>query len=75
MLPLQPLKDLMTATKRNPKASAPPVAIIMGSQSDWDTMRHAADTLDALSTHLGDTGPDAAKLVVWAHNSHLATRA
>lgn len=26
----------------------PPVAIIMGSQSDWDTMRHAADTLDRL---------------------------
>lgn len=25
-----------------------PVAIIMGSQSDWTTMRHAADTLDAL---------------------------
>ena len=25
-----------------------PVAIIMGSQSDWDTMRHAADTLRAL---------------------------
>ena len=25
-----------------------PVAIIMGSQSDWATMRHAADTLDAL---------------------------
>jgi 5-(carboxyamino)imidazole ribonucleotide mutase len=25
-----------------------PVAIIMGSQSDWDTMRHAAETLDAL---------------------------
>ncbi len=24
------------------------VAIIMGSQSDWDTMRHAADTLKAL---------------------------
>ncbi|MFD1199705.1 5-(carboxyamino)imidazole ribonucleotide mutase [Brucella gallinifaecis] len=24
------------------------VAIIMGSQSDWETMRHAADTLDAL---------------------------
>ena len=24
------------------------VAIIMGSQSDWDTMRHAADTLQAL---------------------------
>lgn len=29
------------------KTSAP-VAIIMGSQSDWATMRHAAETLDAL---------------------------
>ncbi|QJP16430.1 5-(carboxyamino)imidazole ribonucleotide mutase [Starkeya sp. ORNL1] len=29
-------------------ATAPPVAIIMGSQSDWETMRHAAETLDAL---------------------------
>jgi 5-(carboxyamino)imidazole ribonucleotide mutase len=28
--------------------SAKPVAIIMGSQSDWATMKHAADTLDAL---------------------------
>lgn len=27
---------------------SPPVAIIMGSQSDWATMRHAAETLDAL---------------------------
>ncbi len=26
----------------------PPVAIIMGSQSDWATMKHAAETLDAL---------------------------
>jgi 5-(carboxyamino)imidazole ribonucleotide mutase len=25
-----------------------PVAIIMGSQSDWDTLRHAAATLDSL---------------------------
>jgi 5-(carboxyamino)imidazole ribonucleotide mutase len=25
-----------------------PVAIIMGSQSDWDTMKHAAETLAAL---------------------------
>jgi 5-(carboxyamino)imidazole ribonucleotide mutase len=29
-------------------AATPPVAIIMGSQSDWATMRHAAETLDAL---------------------------
>ena len=28
--------------------SAPPVGIIMGSTSDWETMRHAAETLDAL---------------------------
>jgi 5-(carboxyamino)imidazole ribonucleotide mutase len=28
--------------------SATPVAIIMGSQSDWATMRHAAQTLEAL---------------------------
>lgn len=28
--------------------TSPPVAIVMGSQSDWATMRHAADTLDAL---------------------------
>ena len=27
---------------------AKPVAIIMGSQSDWETMRHAAETLTAL---------------------------
>jgi 5-(carboxyamino)imidazole ribonucleotide mutase len=26
----------------------PAVTIIMGSQSDWDTMRHAAETLEAL---------------------------
>ena len=26
-----------------------PVAIIMGSQSDWATMKHAADTLEALA--------------------------
>ena len=25
-----------------------PIAIIMGSQSDWDTMHHAAETLEAL---------------------------
>ena len=30
-------------------ASSPPVAIIMGSQSDWATMRHAAEALEALA--------------------------
>src|SRR6201987_3722323 len=28
--------------------TSPPVAIIMGSKSDWDTMRHAVETLDQL---------------------------
>ncbi|MGR7995578.1 5-(carboxyamino)imidazole ribonucleotide mutase [Xanthobacter sp. ZOL 2024] len=28
--------------------SAPDVAVIMGSQSDWDTMRHAVETLAVL---------------------------
>jgi 5-(carboxyamino)imidazole ribonucleotide mutase len=30
------------------KSAKKPVAIIMGSQSDWATMKHAAETLDAL---------------------------
>ena len=29
-------------------SAAKPVAIIMGSQSDWPTMKHAAEALDAL---------------------------
>lgn len=28
--------------------SAKPVAIIMGSQSDWATLKHSAETLDGL---------------------------
>ena len=28
--------------------TSPPIAIVMGSQSDWPTMRHAAETLDTL---------------------------
>jgi 5-(carboxyamino)imidazole ribonucleotide mutase len=30
------------------RSARKPVAIIMGSQSDWETMRHAAETLDKL---------------------------
>jgi 5-(carboxyamino)imidazole ribonucleotide mutase len=40
----------------------PDVAIIMGSQSDWATMKHAAETLDAL-----DIGYDAR--IVSAHRT------
>ena len=36
----------MTTARANP--SSPQVGIIMGSQSDWATMRNAAQTLDAL---------------------------
>ena len=39
-----------------------PVAIIMGSQSDWETMRHAASTLAAL-------GLDCEKRIVSAHRT------
>ncbi len=42
--------------------SPKPVAVIMGSQSDWATMRHTAETLDALAI-----GHDA--LIVSAHRT------
>jgi 5-(carboxyamino)imidazole ribonucleotide mutase len=42
--------------------SSKPVAIIMGSQSDWATMRHAAETLSALGV-----GHEA--LIVSAHRT------
>lgn len=44
------LRDTMKRSKRGDCMAerSAPVAIIMGSQSDWTTMRHAADTLDAL---------------------------
>ena len=28
--------------------ASPPIAIVMGSQSDWPTLRHAAEMLDTL---------------------------
>jgi len=42
--------------------AAKPVAIIMGSQSDWATMKHAADTLDDLKIKHED-------LIVSAHRT------
>jgi phosphoribosylcarboxyaminoimidazole (NCAIR) mutase len=36
------------ALKSDKPISGAPIAIIMGSQSDWATMKHAADTLDQL---------------------------
>lgn len=45
-----------------PATPSPPVAIVMGSQSDWPTMRKAADVLDAL-----DVGHEAR--IVSAHRT------
>lgn len=54
----------MSSQKPNPaaKSAAKPVAVIMGSQSDWSVMRHATETLDAL-----EIGHDA--LIVSAHRT------
>ncbi len=47
-------------------------AAATGGVASWNLRdRHMADTLDALSTHLGSPGLAPAKVVVWAHNSHL----
>lgn len=43
-------------------SETPPVAVIMGSQSDWATMRHCVETLEAL-----DVGYDAR--IVSAHRT------
>jgi erythromycin esterase-like protein/predicted phosphoribosyltransferase len=43
-----------------------------GRVSSWNLRdRHMADTLDALSDHLGNQRREPAKIVVWEHNSHL----
>jgi len=43
-----------------------------GRVSSWNLRdRHMADTLDALASHLGGQRESPAKVVVWAHNSHL----
>lgn len=38
----------MTKAGRNDMDAAPKIGIIMGSRSDWDTMRHASEMLKAL---------------------------
>lgn len=37
-----------TSSPENSSAARPLVGIIMGSRSDWETMRHAAETLERL---------------------------
>ena len=36
------------AKSKTPAAAQPRIGIIMGSQSDWQTMRHAAEVLESL---------------------------
>jgi erythromycin esterase-like protein len=46
-------------------------AMFRGRASSWNLRdTHMADTVDALLAHLGRDGHQA-KLIVWAHNSHL----
>jgi erythromycin esterase-like protein len=43
-----------------------------GRESTWNLRdTHMADTLDALEQHLSQRHGEPAKIVVWAHNSHL----
>jgi erythromycin esterase-like protein len=43
-----------------------------GRTASWNLRdRHMVDTIEALAEHLGRTAGEPAKLVVWAHNSHL----
>jgi erythromycin esterase-like protein len=47
-------------------------AMFSGRVSSWNLRdRHMADTLDALAGHLTRQRGAPAKIVVWAHNSHL----
>lgn len=52
----------MARSTRKAAAPSPLVGVIMGSQSDWETMRHAAETLEAL-------GVPTEKRVVSAHRT------
>ena len=38
-------KNAKSSTNKNSKAAKPLVGVVMGSQSDWETMRHADETL------------------------------
>ncbi|SMD25237.1 erythromycin esterase family protein [Lentzea albidocapillata] len=47
-----------------------------GRVSSWNLRdEHMAETLDALTEHLEDQRGEPAKVVVWAHNSHLGDAA
>jgi 5-(carboxyamino)imidazole ribonucleotide mutase len=45
---LSPSEGLLSVTEPAVPPAAPLVGLIMGSKSDWETMRHAAEMLDRL---------------------------
>jgi erythromycin esterase-like protein len=46
--------------------------MMRGRVASWNLRdRHMADTLDELTDHISTTRGEKARLVVWAHNSHL----
>ena len=50
-------------------------SMYLGSVNTWNLRdTHMMDTLDALAAHLGRSG-EPAKIVVWAHNSHVGDAA
>jgi erythromycin esterase-like protein/predicted phosphoribosyltransferase len=47
-------------------------AMFSGRANTWNLRdRHMVDTLEALAAHLGQQRGEPAKIVVWAHNTHL----
>ncbi len=47
-------------------------SMFQARRSSWNLRdRHMADTLEALANHLSRQRGEAARLVVWAHNSHV----
>ncbi|MDX6287167.1 MAG: hypothetical protein QOG53_2652 [Frankiales bacterium] len=47
-------------------------AMFSGRTSSWNLRdQHMSETLDALISHLGEQRQEPAKIVVWAHNSHV----
>jgi erythromycin esterase-like protein len=47
-------------------------AMFSGRVNTWNLRdEHMAETLDALLTHLDHAHPEPARIVVWAHNSHV----
>ena len=47
-------------------------SMFQARRSSWNVRdQHMADTLDALAEHLGRQRGEPARLVVWAHNSHI----